>query len=947
MAVAPSMHRKGLRGYHSGIKIRTWPLAMTPEQWQRVRALFEAAIEHPEAERAAWVEAACAGAEAPEREIRAEVMAMLAADAASAGVADALAGEIPDLLGELEADAGAAERASLVGARVGPWQLVREIGRGGMGTVYFAERVQGGFEQHAAVKLVRAGWDAGDMQRRFRDERRILAGLEHAGIARLIDGGETPDGKPYLAMEYIDGQPLCAHCDARRLPVAERLRLFLSVCAAVAHAHRNLIVHRDIKPSNLLVTRDGEVKLLDFGIARLLDVDALATGTGLRLFTPEYAAPEQVRGDPVTTSADVYALGLVLFELLTGERPYGRAAATPMARERAVLTDEPSRPSQLAQSRSPESRNLAKARQSEPRQLGASLRGDLDAIVLKALRKEPQQRYASVEALADDVRRHLEHRPVLARRGSWRYQSTRFVRRHWFATSMAAIALAGLLGGLGLAVWQADKARQQQAHAEAEAAKAQAVAQFMTDVFKAADPTTTDGRDPRASVLLAKAVSRIDTRADLDPAQRAGLLYAMGRAYISLQDPVHALTLFRSAYQRALEAKDVSMQVESRIEIAAALNNDRQEARALPVLEQVQRALAAHPELAARLRERFDYVMALVLSGLDRSAEALRYLDRVYQAKLATHGPGSAEVGYYIEFYAALLTDLERKHEVLEQTQLNYLAAKRNPGLALSWQANFASAYGFALLAAGRPAEAETAYRECLAIQERMFGAGHPGTVSAINNVGTALFRQGRHVEAAGLYERALGIRRAHEAADSLNIAGALARIGKNWSRAGQSSRAIAAYREGLAIYERRRQTGGESSSELRLRAGYARELEATGDHAEALDVLAPVMVDAERADGSFTGAAGVGVRLLEARLLARSASKREDCSCANQALQLAGHDSPEAREAAILAADCERRHGQTARANRHLALIPSSDAALAGISDYARSRLAVLRGAR
>jgi serine/threonine-protein kinase len=281
---------------------------MDAGQWSRVRAMFEAALERPPGERSAFVAATCA-----DHALRAEVLALLAADAGTIDGATEVAQAAPDLLAGLGSAADSDERATFVGARVGPWKLERELGRGGMGAVYLAERVDGDFRQLAAIKLVRSSWEAGELQRRFRSERRILASLDHPNIARLVDGGETPDGKPYLAMEYVDGQPLCVHCDARRLAVADRLRLFLAVCAAVAHAHRSLVVHRDLKPSNVLVGADGEVKLLDFGIARLLETDAPLTGSAMRVFTPEYAAPEQVRGDPLTTSVVVYALGEMLF----------------------------------------------------------------------------------------------------------------------------------------------------------------------------------------------------------------------------------------------------------------------------------------------------------------------------------------------------------------------------------------------------------------------------------------------------------------------------------------------------------------------------------------------------------------------------------------------------------------------------------------------------------
>ncbi|MEO6687647.1 MAG: serine/threonine-protein kinase, partial [Dokdonella sp.] len=651
--------------------------AMTPEQWTLARALFEAALELPPAERAGLLDAASASDPRIDAHVRDEVRAMLAADEATAGHETELSGAAPDLLAQLDAQSSADERGAFVGVRVGPWQLVRELGHGGMGAVYLGERIDGDFEQRAAIKLVRTGWDAGELQRRFRSERRILASLDHPNIARLIDGGETIDGKPYLAMEFVDGKPLCAYCDAQRLPLTERLRLFVSICAAVAHAHRSLIVHRDLKPSNILVNTDGDVKLLDFGIARLLAPGTHATGSALRMFTPEYAAPEQVRGDAVTTSVDVYALGLMLYELLTGRRPYGQTASTPAAYERAILTDEPARPSQLAQARDAQSIALAQARVLEPGQLCANLRGDLDAIVLKALRKEPEQRYASVEALADDVQRYLQHQPVSARRGNWRYRAGRFLQRHWLAAALAALALAGILSGLALALWQADKARHQEVLAQNEANKARAVAQFMTSVFKAANPGSNDGSNPRASELLEQAVARLDTQTDLDAVARASMLMAMGSAYLSMDDHPRGLTLMRSARQSALQSDDARLRVETQIELARALDTDGQSTAALGELQQAQGFVRDDPRSDMTLKRRLEYVLAVVYNNLDRPADALPPLERAYHDAIASDGLGAVTVGPFVDLYSSVLVSLQRGDEAIRMTQANYEASKR------------------------------------------------------------------------------------------------------------------------------------------------------------------------------------------------------------------------------------------------------------------------------
>src|SRR6185503_9235370 len=384
---------------------------MDAERWQRARALFDQLADSPPAQWEARLAALCPD----DDEVRREALDLLQADLAAAGATD-VGERARAAVADLAARDEAAWSERLVGERVGPYALVRELGRGGMGAVWLAERADGEFEQRVAVKLIRPGWDAGELLARFRSERQILAGLTHPNIAHLLDGGVTADGKPWLALEYVDGVDLLAYCDGERLDLPARLRLFLTVCDAVAHAHARLVVHRDLKPSNLLVTRDGQVKLLDFGIAKLVDPQGTDV-SALRVFTPEYAAPEQVKGELVTTAVDVYALGLLLYALLTGRRPYRAEGSTPAAYERAILDQEPTRPSLAATREEPEggpSLDLAAQRQLTPERLRRELRGDLDAIVLKALRKEPAQRYAAVADLAADVERHLERRPVLA-----------------------------------------------------------------------------------------------------------------------------------------------------------------------------------------------------------------------------------------------------------------------------------------------------------------------------------------------------------------------------------------------------------------------------------------------------------------------------------------------------------------------------------------------------
>ncbi len=455
---------------------------------QRVTGIFGEAIELTPGERGAFLDAACGAA----TDLRAELESLLSAYEQAGGFMEALDLERGAALLEAAADVEPSRR------RIGPYRLLRELGRGGMGVVYLAERAEGGFEQRAVIKLIKRGMDSDAILQRFLRERQILAGLEHVNVARLFDGGVTDDGQPYFAMEYIDGEPLTAYCEERALSVEQRLRLFEDGCRAVQHAHGKLVVHRDLKPSNMLVTSEGELKLLDFGIAKLLgeEDDATAlTQAGMRVLTLDYAAPEQVRGEPVTTAADVYALGVVLYELLTGRRPYDAERRSRVDVARAVCEVEPRPPS------------LAVA--SQPR-LAKRLRGNLDTIVLKALAKEPSRRYASAEALAEDVRRHRAGHPVQARRETMAYVSAKFVRRHRVSVAAASVATLFLLLGLVGTTWQAAVASEERDRARLEAERAETVKEFLVGLFKASDPVESKGETITARELLDRGTDRIE-----------------------------------------------------------------------------------------------------------------------------------------------------------------------------------------------------------------------------------------------------------------------------------------------------------------------------------------------------------------------------------------------------------------------------------------------------
>ncbi|HZU25243.1 MAG TPA: serine/threonine-protein kinase, partial [Bryobacteraceae bacterium] len=418
---------------------------MSPTRWAQVQEVFLEAAALPHArQRSAFLDRACRG----DLELRVEVEALLTAD-------DNAEEQIEDAV---QAASVIAFADDLIGRRVGSWLIEREIGRGGMGSVFLGVRADSEFRKRIAIKVIRRGMDTEDVLARFRHERQILASLEHPNIARLLDGGSTSDGRPYLVMEYVPGRRIDEYCRFRHISLAERLRLFCQVCEAVAHAHRNLVVHRDLKPGNILVTQDGEPKLLDFGIAKLLDGDApgaaaqtVLTTAGPRM-TLEYGSPEQLRGLPVTTATDVYSLGAVLYELICGERAHALEKYTNEEIERVICEEEPARPSVVA------------ARQGLP--WARQLEGDLDNITLMALRKESDRRYSSVEQLAGDIRRYQTGLPVLAREDTVIYRSRKFLMRHRLGALAAALAAIGLIGGAGVALREAARADAQRVAAE-------------------------------------------------------------------------------------------------------------------------------------------------------------------------------------------------------------------------------------------------------------------------------------------------------------------------------------------------------------------------------------------------------------------------------------------------------------------------------------------------
>ncbi len=489
---------------------------MNPERWSKVKDIFAEAIARPERERVAFVAGACGD----DAELLRDVRQLLE------GHAEA---ERHGTAGSTVTDRAAAERAASedVGATIGQYKILQAIGRGGMGSVFLAVRADDTFRKRVALKLMKRGMDSEDLIRRFRSERQIVAGLDHPHIARLLDGGTAPDGRPYFVMEYVEGQPLTEYCDRHALDTTGRLKLFALVCRAVHFAHQNLVVHRDLKPGNILVTTDGTPKLLDFGIAKILNPDLHQVTVDLtsplqRLMTPAYASPEQVRGEAITTASDVYSLGVLLYELLTGRQPYRLRDDTPAELIRAVCEEDPQKPSTTASSR--------------------RLKGDVDTIVLKAMQKAPARRYASAEQLAEDIDRYLDGRPVRAQRDTVGYRLTKFVRRHRVGVAASAAIVVLLVAAVVTLLVQAGRIR-------TERDTAQQVSSLLATIFAQSSPTQSRGASVTVREVLDRGAQRLRTDLKDQPEVRARLMHTIGKVYVQIGLPLQGGPLLKEAYE--------------------------------------------------------------------------------------------------------------------------------------------------------------------------------------------------------------------------------------------------------------------------------------------------------------------------------------------------------------------------------------------------------------
>ena len=783
---------------------------MDAQRWQRIKMVFEQALDLVPDQRPAFLVQTCGD----DSELQQLVQAMLEADLNPPSLLQAQPESLASILNSAH---------STLPESIGPYRILTLLGHGGMGTVYLAERKD--IDKQVALKVVRAGLTTTG---RLLKERRILARLEHPHIAQLLDAGVAPmstlpdgvpyDGVPYFVMEYVAGVSITEYCDQEQLSIEKRLRIFQTVCEAVQYAHQNLIVHRDIKPSNILVKADGMVKLLDFGIAKLLeddeDPDQALTQTGMRVMTPAYASPEQVQGQTITTASDVYSLGILLYEVLTGHRPYEIKTSDPVSVVRIVCEQEPERPSTVV-TQSVEIRHSDGTTETQPPELLSQIRGtnveklrrrlqgDLDIMILKALEKEPSRRYSSAEAFLEDIRRHLAGLPVTAQPATLGYRMRKLIQRHRWRVVAAASALVALSVGLGAAAWQAQVARTERDVARAEREKAEQVSSFLVDLLKEAAPGNAQGDALKAYQLLDQGLEWAQELED-QPELKARLLTEMGRVYESMGQNEQAGRLHREAwtlfenvfgpvhpkvaysisdwaivhinqghYKKADSLLQIALTRMRRFEdteqdgVAAVLNN----------LGWANLDIGNYEQATSYFREALD-----IWEQIAPESEA-------WAKTMSNLASALTRLGNYEEGIEVSRTSLnaQRKHY-----------ARPHPDLVQALN-NFA----FLLYRQGHYDEAESIHREAFAMRQEIYQAPHPSLAIGLNNLGLVLDAKQQYTEAESMHREALVMRRTLFGDDHLEIARSLSNIGLSLIGQKQYKAAEVIHQESLEMRQR------------------------------------------------------------------------------------------------------------------------------------------------
>jgi eukaryotic-like serine/threonine-protein kinase len=848
---------------------------------RRAFSLLREALEQAPEQRDAFAREQAAGDEA----LLALLRQLLAAESAphllDAG-ATALAGRLRDK----------AEEELAPGTCIAGWTIQRSLGRGGMGAVFLASRDGDGYVQLGALKWIKRGMDSGEVLARFRRERRILAQLQHALIARLLDGGISESGQPWFVMEYVDGVPLHDWAAQSRPGLNQRLDLFVQLAEAVAYAHGQLVVHRDLKPGNVLVDAQHQPHLLDFGVAKVLEEDTgeAQTQTGARFLSRAYAAPEQIRGEPISTAVDVYALGVLLFELLTGARFHDN----PAAQSGAV------------------SERLGRAAVAGNGVAVRQLRGDLGVIVARATDAEPARRYATAQALADDVRRYLRGAPILARRDSGWYRLSRLVARHQLATAAVLLALAAIIIGSGLALWQARRA----AH---EAELARAAQRFLTGVFDAAAPDAAAGARVTARELLDQGAARIEQELAGQPALQGEMRQTLGRLYRQLGQFEQAAALLEQA-RAALPAGATTARLDNAVELAQVRRDQARHADALALLDQaatlaqtprqrstvlaeraqvedrqgnypaalasIEQALPLSDALgadAATEQARHHQIHALILSRLARYAEADAAFRDAIQRTEAAFGPGHSQLGTAHNDYAIQLVNRQDSAAAEREARAALEIRRKRLGARHVAVGESLQVLGISLRQQGRLAECAAALDEALEIQRAALGPRHPDVASTLNSIATlAMSRQDFEGMVARLQE-ARGIFAEHGMSESSQGLTTDSNLGIGLTRLERLDEAEPLLRAAL---ERHRRSVGDMHPLVMSSLNGLSQLERRrGNGAAAVKLAAEAVAIADRLLADSRDNAAVRQSLAAAQLLDGQAEAARDNFRANVAL--------------------------------------------------------------
>ena len=747
-------------------------------RWERVQALFHDALRSPETDRAAFIDRQCGD----DRELRDAVMSLLDEDARGPSLLDrgiaVAADDVLDGADDLPVD-----------RTFGPYRVTRRLGEGGMGVVFLAERVDLGTT--AAVKILRDAWLSPSRRDRFALEQRTLAQLNHPSIARLFDAGTLPNGTPWIVMEYVDGVPLLEYCRTHVLSVLDRLRLFRQICDAVQYAHRNLIIHRDLKPSNILVRADGVVKLVDFGIAKQLaslDAPIDRTSTSLRVMTPAYAAPEQITGDPIGIHTDVYGLGVVLYELLTGCLPFDVAGRTTGDVERLILEHDPDRPSAVARR---ESATWASG-------VGKAAWADLDVLCLTAMHRDPLRRYPTADAVIRDVDHFLSGAPLDARPDRLGYRTSKFVRRHWRPLVAAAAVLIAVVGLVTFYTVRLTIARNT---AVTEAARTQRIQRFMLNLFSGGDQSAGPADELRVVTMLDRGVQ--EARAlDAEPFVQAQLYLTLGSMYQKLGKLDRADPLLRSALeQRRRLLGDQDPEV---AESLVALGRLREAQATFDEAERLVREGLEKDKARLGPRHRSVARDTTALGQILESRGAYEKAIPVLEEAVALNSqPGSDPLDL-----AGSLTALANTHFYVGHYDVSGTLNQRAIGIYRQTYGNTHPLIADALVnlgaieqERGRFVQAEQFHRQALEIYRAWYGADHPETASALTMVGRAVIQQNRLDEGGAIMREALAIQQHVYGAVHPRVASALNEVGNVQTRQGRLDEAEATFKRLVAIY--------------------------------------------------------------------------------------------------------------------------------------------------